>query len=108
MHVWAPETVLQGVRSRTAPKLREYADQWLENRKTRGCALRPTTRSQYQMLLDKFIYPTFGDERIDRITNDDVNDWYDALPPGRESIRRSPTACCARSSPALPPSDPRR
>jgi len=49
-----------------------------------GRAPRPPTRSQYQMLLDKFIYPTFGHERIDRISNDDVNDWYDALAPGRE------------------------
>jgi integrase len=39
------------------------------------------------MLLDKFIYPTFGDEGIDKISNDDVNAWYDALEPGRESIK---------------------
>ena len=39
------------------------------------------------MLLDKFIYPAFGDERIDKISNEDVNDWYDALAPGRETIR---------------------
>jgi integrase len=39
------------------------------------------------MLLDKFIYPTLGDERIDRISNEDVNAWYDALAPGRETIR---------------------
>lgn len=87
MKVWAPETVLQGVRGRSTPKLREYGDQWLENRKTRGRALRPTTRSQYRMLLDKFIYPAFGDERIDQISADEVNAWYDALAPGRESIK---------------------
>ena len=39
------------------------------------------------MPLEKFIYPTFGDERLDRITTEDVNDWYDALAPGRETIR---------------------
>lgn len=39
------------------------------------------------MLLDKFIYPAFGDERIDRISNEDVNAWYDALAPDRETIR---------------------
>ncbi len=50
-----------------------------------SCA--PTTRRQYRMLLETFIYPTFGDERIDRITNEDVNAWYDALAPGRETIR---------------------
>ena len=69
------------------PTLRAYGDQWLENRKTRGRELRPTTRQQYRMLLDTYIYPTFGDERLDRITADDVNDWYDALAPGTETIR---------------------
>jgi hypothetical protein len=39
------------------------------------------------MLLDRFIYPAFGDKRIDQISNEDVNAWYDALAPGRETIR---------------------
>jgi integrase len=39
------------------------------------------------MLLEKFIYPTFGDERLDRISAEDVNRWYDVLAPGRETIR---------------------
>lgn len=72
---------------RSVPTLREYADVWLETRKTKGRGLRPTTRHQYRMLLDRFIYPTFGETRIDRIDNEDVNDWYDALAPGRETIR---------------------
>ena len=38
----------------------------LETRKTKGRELRPSTRRQYRMLLEKFIYPTFGDERLDR------------------------------------------
>lgn len=69
------------------PTFRAYADLWLETRKTKGRELRPTTRRQYRMLLDKFILPTFGDEPIDRISNYAVNLWYDALAPGRETIR---------------------
>ncbi|WP_407940197.1 tyrosine-type recombinase/integrase [Nocardioides acrostichi] len=52
--------------------MRAYGVQWLEGRKTRGRELRPTTRQQYRMLLDTHIYPTFGDERLDRITAEDV------------------------------------
>ncbi len=81
MQVWAPEVAARGAASRTVPALRAYADVWLETRKTKGRELRPTTRRQYRMLLDKFIYPTFGDERIDRISHEDVNAWYDALAP---------------------------
>lgn len=87
MEVWAPEVAARGARKRDVPTFRAYADLWLETRKTKGRELRPTTRRQYRMLLDKFILPTFGDERIDRISNTDVNAWYDALAPGRETIR---------------------
>ena len=87
MQVWAPEVAARGVASRSVPAFRAYADVWLETRKTKGRGLRPTTHHQYRMLLEKFVYPTFGDTRIDKITNEDVNDWYDALAPGRETIR---------------------
>ncbi len=86
LEVWAPEAAARAP-GRGAPTLREYADEWLETRKTQGRALRPTTRQQYRMLLDTWIYPTFGDERIDRISADDVDDWYDGVAPGRETIR---------------------
>ena len=87
MEVWAPEVAARGARKRDVPTFRAYADLWLEARKTKGRELRPTTRRQYRMLLDKFILPTFGDEPIDRISNEAVNAWYDALAPGRETIR---------------------
>jgi hypothetical protein len=87
MEVWAPEVAARGAASRTAPTFQAYADVWLEMRKTKGRELRPTTGRQYRMLLDKFIYPTFGETRIDKITNEDVNAWYADLAPGRETIR---------------------
>ena len=87
LELWAPEAAARATRQKTIPTLREYADDWLKTRKTQGRALRPTTRQQYRMLLDTWIYPTFGDERIDRISSDDVDAWYDAVAPGRETIR---------------------
>jgi len=87
MQVWAPDVAARGAASRSVPTLQAFADVWLETRKTKGRELRPTTRRQYRMLLDRFIYPTFGDMRIDKISSEDVNDWYDALAPGRETIR---------------------
>jgi integrase len=87
MEVWAPEVAARGARKRDVPTFRAYADLWLETRKTKGRELRPTTRRQYRMLLDKFMLPTFGNEPIDRISNEAVNAWYDALAPGRETIR---------------------
>lgn len=87
MQVWAPDATTRGSFRRSAPTLRAYGDIWLETRKTRGRELRPTTRQQYRMLLDNFIYPMLGDDRIDQISVEDVNAWYDALAPGRETIR---------------------
>lgn len=87
MQVWAPDASSRGSFRRSTPTFQAYADLWVETRKTKGRELRPTTRRQYLMLLDKFIYPTFGEMRIDRITAEDVNAWYDGLAPGRETIR---------------------
>lgn len=87
MQVWAPDVARRGAKRRDAPTFRAYADHWLTNRRTKGRELRPTTRRQYRMLLDQFILPSFGEVRIDKISNDEVNQWYDALAPGRETIR---------------------
>ena len=111
LEVWAPEVAARGATRKAMPTFEAYADEWLETRKTRGRELRPTTRQQYRMLLDTYIYPTFGDERIDRITDEDVNDWYDALAPGRETIRAQAysllrtilgSAASARPKPLIP------
>ena len=86
MEVWAPEVAARG-RRRDVPTLREFGDDWLAHRKTKGRELRPSTREQYRLILDRFIYPELGDSRLDRISHEDVNAWYDALAPGRETIR---------------------
>lgn len=111
MQVWAPEAAARAAFRRTVPTLREYGDQWLADRRTRGRELRPTTRQQYRMLLDKFVYPTFGDVAIERISADDVNKWYDGVAPGRETIRAQAyslmrtiftTAASERPEPLIP------
>ncbi len=87
MRAWAPEVAARAAFQRSVPTLREYADKWLANRKTRGRELRPTTRQQYRVLLDTYVYPTLGDKRLDRISVEEVNKWYDELAPGRETVR---------------------
>ncbi|MBA2533362.1 MAG: tyrosine-type recombinase/integrase, partial [Nocardioidaceae bacterium] len=111
MEVWAPDAAARGATRRNAPTFRAYGDLWLETRKTRGRELRPTTRYHYRLLLETYIYPTFGDERIDRISVEDVNDWYDALAPGRGTVRAQAysllrtiftTAASTRPRPLIP------
>ena len=87
MEVWAPDAAARGAMQRSAPTFGAYATAWLEGRKTKGRELRPTTRYHYQQVLDIYINPTFGEKRIDRITVDDVNNWYDELAPGKETVR---------------------
>lgn len=50
--------------------------------------------------------PGVGDTRIDQITAEDIDQWYDALAPGGRRSERMRTACCERSSPVPPPSRP--
>lgn len=73
MGVWAPAAAACAASRRQVPTLREYGDTWLENRRTRGREVRPTTRQQCRMILDTCRYPTFGDEPMDLISADDVN-----------------------------------
>jgi len=87
MQIWAPDIAARGARGRETPTFRAYAEEWFATRRTRGRELRPRTKVQYRVLLDRYLYPTFGDERIDRITHEDVDDWYDAVAPGRETMR---------------------
>ena len=87
MEVWAPEASARGAGEPVGADLEAYADIWLETRKTKGRALRPTTRQQYRMLLDKFIYPTFGESAStgSRLTTSTPGTTPSA--PGRETIR---------------------
>lgn len=111
MEVWAPEVAARAAARTVRPTLREYGDAWLVNRKTRGRELRPTTRQQYRMVLDKFIYPAFGEVPIDQIEAAAVNTWYDAVAPGRETMRAQAysllraifnTAVAERPEPLIP------
>ncbi len=51
--------------------LRLYAAEWLEGRD-----LRPTTRSKYDYLLDRHIFPTFGDVLLASVTPNSIRTWH--------------------------------
>ncbi|MBT9254576.1 site-specific integrase [Phycicoccus sp. MAQZ13P-2] len=87
MELWAPDTAARSARSREMPTFRAYAEDWFATRRVRGRELRPRTKAMYRVILDRHIYPTFGDVPIDRISPEDVGAWYDQLAPGRETIR---------------------
>jgi integrase len=87
LNVWAPEVVERSVARKAMPTFKEYAERWVRTRKTRGQPLRPTTRDHYEYLLESTLIPTFGTMALDRISVDDVNNWYETVAPGRESQR---------------------
>lgn len=57
--------------TRGLPTLDEYATEWLALRD-----LKPRTRESYRVLLDKFIVPVLGDDRLDKITPQVVRRWH--------------------------------
>ena len=87
MEVWAPEIAARAASKRSVPTFQNYADTWLENRKTRG----PRAASDDAAAVpDAARQVHLSDVRRDAASTDlgeDVNDWYDALAPGRETIR---------------------
>jgi hypothetical protein len=46
LKIWAPEAAARAVARQSVPTLQTYGDKWIENRRTRGRELRPTTRQQ--------------------------------------------------------------
>ena len=100
-----------GRRRRSTPRRTPSPGSPTAGPRSRGRSGCPTTRQQYRMLLDVYIYPTFGDERLDRTTADDVTDWYVALAPGKETMRSQAysllrtvlgSAASARPKPLIP------
>lgn len=87
LRLWAPEASARAARRDSLPTFRDYADKWVAGRRTRGRELRPTTSSNYRRVLQRHIYPRFGETRIDHISSEDVNTWYDNLVPGHETTR---------------------
>lgn len=59
--------------------LREYSEDWLENRRTNRGPIKPRTRADYRRLLDRHVLPVLGERPLVRITSDEVNMWYLSL-----------------------------
>lgn len=56
---------------------RAVAERWLDRPKDEE--YKPRTLAHYRKLLGSFLYPTFGDTPVGKITADDVDRWYAAF-----------------------------
>lgn len=65
----------------------DYADVWLETRKTKGKPLADRTRNQYEDLLARWILPTFAKTPLTAITPEMVDHWYERVAVGRPTYR---------------------
>lgn len=54
----------------------EYADNWVAQRD-----LKPRTRQHYRNLINRFIAPSLGTERLDELTPVMIRNWYATLDP---------------------------
>lgn len=55
-----------------------YAERWLAERD-----VKPRTRDHYQTILDKFLIPAFGEQRLTDITATEVATWHAGLITGK-------------------------
>lgn len=82
VHWVSPEERLAASRRKAEPKVRfgEYGAKWIvERRNSKGEPLRALTRKDYELVLAKYLVPTFGDRPIDQITRADVRAWHTKL-----------------------------
>lgn len=80
---WLPEVA-------TAQTFRATAERWLTRPKDDD--YKPRTLAHYRKLMDAFLYPTFGDTPVGKITVDDVDRWYEAFPKSSPPIGLTHTA----------------
>lgn len=64
------------------PTLRDYATRWLAERD-----IKPRTRADYQILLDRHILPPLGDETLTALAPALIRSWHAELAPGKPTTR---------------------
>lgn len=79
---WTPPADRETAR-RSAPTLRDYAADALQRRRVRGEPLRPRTLKLYEGLLERLLYPTFGNVQLRAVRPSDVVTWHSSLPAGQ-------------------------
>ena len=65
------------------PTLKEYADRWFSLYHEKK--VKPNTAKNTRGYLDNYIYPAFGDKRLDEITADDVQALFNSMSEKAES-----------------------
>lgn len=77
---WSPPADRHAVKPTSkGMTLRQYAEDWLENRRTNRGPIKPRTKADYRRLLERHILPTLGDTALSRITAGGVDEWYLSL-----------------------------
>ncbi|PLS32102.1 integrase [Bifidobacterium margollesii] len=81
---WTPPQLERARERREAVTFRDYAEQWVRNRrKANGDPIRETSKQKHREALRLYLYPAFGDKRLTDITAKDVQAWWDAFTPER-------------------------
>ena len=81
--LWNPQAALKPQQK----AFQEYSTQWLAQRRTEGKPLRPRTVAGYLRLLQRFVWPVFGQRELSGITPDQVKVWHAALLPDHPPTR---------------------
>ncbi|MHB1008122.1 MAG: tyrosine-type recombinase/integrase [Propionibacteriaceae bacterium] len=87
LDAWTPPADRVAVKKATGKTLRDFSEDWLENRRTKRGPIKPRTKADYRRLLDRHILPVLGDVPLRNISSDRINAWYDALDPGTPTER---------------------
>jgi len=74
--------------NREVPTFGAYVERYLRNRRVKGRPLEPSTLRVQRSYLKNHILPTFGEVRLDEITLEMADKWYDALDPTKVKTRR--------------------
>jgi integrase len=84
---WVPPKERVALREAArAPRLRDHSERYITG-KARPRPLKPTTEANYRDLLNRLILPVLGDRRLDQITPNAVQLWWESLPAKQPTER---------------------
>lgn len=82
------DEALRAQKAADVPTFGAYVEHYLRNRRVKGRPLEASTLRVLRSYLKNHILPTFGETRLDEITLEMADKWYDTLDPSKAKTRR--------------------
>ena len=83
---WMPEQIRHTPKD--VPTFAKVAERWYKVTKADNPKLKPATKNDYRRLLDRYLLPSLGRKRIDKITTSELQELLNGIPNVADSTQK--------------------